>query len=185
MPRSFDEAARKKVKYGTRQAALQKGLARYFTGLPCVNDHVAERQTTNGACVVCCKEKADANRDKRRLAVQKSTERNKLKNADRRSKSYAEYKKRHAGKVNAQNALRAKKKLCRTPRWLTADDLWIIEQAYDLAKQRTELFGFSWHVDHVIPLQGKKVSGLHVPTNLQVIPAVENLRKLNKYEVSL
>ena len=65
----------------------------------------------------------------------------------------------------------------RTPKWLSEDDLWMIEEAYDLAKIRTEMFGFKWHVDHVIPLQGKKVSGFHVPTNLQVIPGVENCRK--------
>ena len=74
--------------------------------------------------------------------------------------------------------------LKRTPNWLTEDDLWMIEQAYELAGLRTKLFGFAWHVDHKIPLRGKHVSGLHVPTNLQVIPATENQRKTNKFEVS-
>lgn len=69
----------------------------------------------------------------------------------------------------------------RTPPWLSEDDLWAIQEAYLLAEKRTQLFGFSWHVDHVIPLRGKNVSGLHVPNNLQVIPAIDNLRKTNKY----
>ena len=73
--------------------------------------------------------------------------------------------------------------LNRTPIWLTQDDFWLIEEAYDLAGKRTELFGFSWHVDHIVPLRGKTVSGLHVPTNLQVIPWLENQRKTNKFEV--
>ena len=73
-------------------------------------------------------------------------------------------------------------KLLRTPKWLTADDLFMIEEAYHLAKLRTELLGIQYHVDHILPLQGKKVSGLHVPTNLQVIPAKENLKKSNKHE---
>ena len=70
-------------------------------------------------------------------------------------------------------------------KWLTGDDYWIIEQAYELASLRTKMFGFSWEVDHVLPMQGKIVSGLHVPTNLQVIPARLNRQKTNQYEVAL
>ena len=69
----------------------------------------------------------------------------------------------------------------RIPKWLTPDDIWLIKQAYSLARLRTKMFGFQWHVDHVIPLQGKFVSGLHVPTNLQVIPWNENVSKANKF----
>jgi hypothetical protein len=61
----------------------------------------------------------------------------------------------------------------------------VIAQAYELAALRTKMFGFQWEVDHAIPLQGKKVSGLHVPTNLQVIPATMNRQKNNRYEVVL
>jgi len=68
----------------------------------------------------------------------------------------------------------------RYPKWLTADDRWMIEQTYELAALRTKMFGFSWHVDHIVPLQGKTVSGLHVPTNLQVIPAIDNIQKGNR-----
>lgn len=83
-------------------------------------------------------------------------------------------------------ALKAQNKLARAqrvPAWLTDDDRWMIEQAYELAAKRTSIFGFTWHVDHKIPLKGRLVSGLHVPDNLQVLPAKENLRKNNQFEV--
>jgi hypothetical protein len=75
-------------------------------------------------------------------------------------------------------------KMQRTPKWLTEDDLWMIKQTYEFAALRTKMLGFSWHVDHIVPLQGKLVSGLHVPWNLQVIPAVENISKNNNFEVA-
>lgn len=82
----------------------------------------------------------------------------------------------------AHEGKRRAAKLLRTPNWLTPDDLFFIEEAYHLAKLRTETLGISYHVDHILPMQGKTVSGLHVPTNLQVIPAKINLQKSNKHE---
>ena len=75
-------------------------------------------------------------------------------------------------------------KTCRTPAWLTEDDHWMIEQAYELAALRSKMFGVAFEVDHVVPLQGKLVSGLHVPANVQGIPARMNRQKYNRCEVA-
>ena len=74
-------------------------------------------------------------------------------------------------------------KLQRTPAWLTESDLLRIKCYYQVAAMRTRESGQSWDVDHIIPLKGRFVSGLHVPNNLRVIPASENKRKTNTYEV--
>jgi hypothetical protein len=100
---------------------------------------------------------------------------------DRRDQARKKWSAANPGKDNASKALNVQSRKRRVPTWLSEDDKWMIAQAYELAALRTKMFGFAWHVDHVIPLQGKRVSGLHVPTNLQVIPGVENVRKGSTY----
>ena len=98
---------------------------------------------------------------------------------------FARYAQENRGKVNAKWMKREASKKCRTPSWLTNDEHWMIEQAYDIAAVRTKMLGIKHHVDHIVPLQGKTVSGLHVPWNLRVIPAKENQMKSNQLIQSL
>ena len=102
-------------------------------------------------------------------------------NPDKRKEYSKKYLENNRAKINAKLKKRYTAKLSRTPVWLSKEDTWLIEQAYDLAQLRSRIFGFQWHVDHVVPLQGKLVSGLHVPHNLQVIPAWDNRSKSNKF----
>jgi hypothetical protein len=76
--------------------------------------------------------------------------------------------KRHATKLNA------------TPDWLTKFDINYIKHLYIQAKELELLDGIKYHVDHIIPLQGKTVCGLHVPWNLQILEATENIKKGNR-----
>ena len=81
-------------------------------------------------------------------------------------------------------ALQAKRKsviLQRTPSW--DPDAHLIVAKYQVAAMLSQASGTPYHVDHIIPLQGKNVSGLHVFSNLRVIPGIENVKKSNKYTV--
>jgi 5-methylcytosine-specific restriction endonuclease McrA len=80
----------------------------------------------------------------------------------------------------AKEAKRRSGKLYATPTWLTDKQLSEIKSIYKLAKKLEKLTGIKYHVDHIVPLKGVSVCGLHVPWNLKAIPAEENLKKHNK-----
>lgn len=84
-------------------------------------------------------------------------------------------------KVRALNRkhspLRRAAKIHRTPKWLTEQDIETMTHLYEVAS----ILGM--HVDHIIPLRGKLVSGLHVPSNLQLLTPEANHVKYNNYEV--
>jgi hypothetical protein len=93
------------------------------------------------------------------------------------------YRAENKGKINALCAARKKVVKQRTPQWLTSFDRLKIRCMYQLAAMYTRENNEPWHVDHVIPLQGDVVSGLHVPRNLRVMRGLDNIKKKNKYEV--
>ena len=78
------------------------------------------------------------------------------------------------------NALAAKRRAAQmhaTPPWLTEQHFEAIEQFYVEAARLQAVDGIQRHVDHIYPLQGKTVCGLHVPWNLQVLTATANMHK--------
>lgn len=105
----------------------------------------------------------------------------------------AEYYKAHPEKLRAYNlrnrqrnpathlaAVQAGKmrKKRAVPAWA---DMKAIRQVYVEAKRLTAETGKLHHVDHIIPLAGKNVCGLHVAANLRAIEASENMRKHNSF----
>ena len=90
------------------------------------------------------------------------------------------WKEKNPEKVRQYIANRKAAKLQRTPPWVDHDAIAVF---YAEAARLTVETGIEHHVDHIIPLQGKLVSGLHVHTNLQVITAEENLKKNNSFTI--
>lgn len=77
---------------------------------------------------------------------------------------------RNARKVNA------------TPKWLTSEQNKQISDFYALAKDCSVVSGETYQVDHIVPIRGKTVCGLHVPWNLQVLPRYLNEKKSNRFD---
>lgn len=125
------------------------------------------------------KEWRDTNTDRKRNYRKAEYETNK----EAAKEASRVYRKLFAGKVNHWTRMRQCAKAQRVPVWLNASDKWLISEIYDLARLRTKCTGIEWHVDHIVPLRGKTVSGLHVPSNLQVIPESLNKVKRNIFGV--
>jgi len=94
------------------------------------------------------------------------------------------WKEANPAKVIANTTKRKKHIRLRTPNWLTPIDFERIQTQYQLASLLTKVTGSPWEVDHYVPLLGKNVSGLHVPSNLRIIPRQDNLAKSNRFEVN-
>jgi hypothetical protein len=101
-------------------------------------------------------------------------ERNKDQHLANSSKWYAENRHRKLASVTA----REKRCVLATPAWA---DKEAIVAMYEKAKRMTQETGIQHDVDHIVPLRGKLVSGLHTHDNLQVITSAENKRKAAKF----
>lgn len=190
---------------------MASGLKRYFTGEPCPHGHVCERRTSDQRCIQCSRDNRTAwgkkNREKvnaylrdwhaanperskffdRRKHANDAESRNRRSaewrnaNLDRMREFKTRWKKSNPDYVNADAAKRRSAKLLRSVPW--ADERGI-RWYYQQAKRLEEHFGATFHVDHILPLQGKLVSGFHHQDNLQILTEEENLRKNNRFDPS-
>ena len=117
-----------------------------------------------------------ANQKKNRASANVRNRRWRAAHLEQANANSARWAKANPGKRNARAARYRSAQLRATPKW--ADRLEI-QKVYDLAARFRSL-GCDFHVDHVIPLQGKNVCGLHVHNNLEIIEARTNRSKSNQ-----
>lgn len=84
------------------------------------------------------------------------------------------YAKKYPHRVNERNARRRLFEKAAMPQWA---DKKKIRAIYKQAENMTKDTGIKYQVDHIIPLRGKTVCGLHVESNLQILTINENSRK--------
>ncbi len=175
-------------------AAKLAGEKKYSTGVPCKKGHMSERYTSSTRCCECAlshdratyKEKYEKKIKPRRMLPEVRAEnarkaaeyRDRLseeKKAIAREKAKIrsrEWRKNNPGHRNALKYMYIADRTLRTPEW--ANHARIIEFYKNCPPGH--------HVDHIIPLRAKNVSGLHVDYNLQYLPAKENMRKNNRFD---
>lgn len=127
-----------------------------------VKYHSSRRATDADYRLKCC-----GYSKKYRANNPKYTEYNKLWNKENRARRNYLTTKRYTTKKNA------------CPKWLNDDQKTRISEFYWLAQDLKAVTGEDYEVDHIVPLQGKEVCGLHVPWNLQVLPSDLNRKKSN------
>lgn len=152
----------------TRRQALLSGSGLYFTGRPCKHGHVSARYSSGSICVECMRtpeylEKARNHGAKLRSTAEGSALIN--------SRS-ARWRKTPSGSYSMRRSRRLRRHRARlaTPKWAN------IAAMRDFIDSCPDGF----HLDHIIPLFGEDVCGLHILENLQFLPAQENIRKSNK-----
>lgn len=159
--------------------------------LDIINFSKCSRDGFQSKCKTCKSLYQKNNRSKKLIWQTTYRNNNKESLKEKRKKYYYENKQKeieYAKKWNFKNIdkLRAKYAKRRalknkaTPPWLTKEHFHQIQQFYTQAIILQKQTGIEFHVDHIHPLQGKNICGLHVPWNLQVIPKSENLKKGNK-----
>lgn len=108
------------------------------------------------------------------------TKRWKVENYEHYRAQQTEYSRKNSAKILHNTRMRQTRQKNATPSWVDVETLAAI---YEESARISKETGVLHHVDHIVPLTHEKVSGLHVPWNLQILPAQDNWSKGNKFEV--
>lgn len=179
------------------KTAKVKNLPKYFTGKPCKRGHISLRYTKDRRCIACRTEYKSKfwKENKKRLSEDNRKYRNENKEKEnKRTRDYyhnnidkfTQYRKKNREKINEylkQHYRKNKKKYVaktakRKATKLKATVLWANLEAIDNIYRNCPV---GYHVDHIVPLQGKNVCGLHVENNLQYLKASLNKSKGNRF----
>ncbi|HCJ8471908.1 TPA: hypothetical protein NV714_005863 [Escherichia coli] len=155
---------------GNRKNAKELGYKFYSTGKFCKNNNIEIRNLrAECVCPICFQQEKQRKikwKDANPIKYQKSKEKYRVEKKDNVKASHFKH--------NSKRRVKFKKSVI----YSELDQLVILE-AYKLSKIREKETGIKWHIDHMIPLNAKKVNGLHCAENIQVIPAFLNLKKNN------
>lgn len=102
-------------------------------------------------------------------------------NKDRMRDLNADWYRSNRDKASARDMRRRAGLQAASVDWGREFTSFVVSEAANVAAQREVITGFKWHIDHMVPIKCRKASGLHVWSNLQVIPALLNAKKLNRF----
>ena len=181
----------------TIKEAKALGAKHYFTGKKCQRGHLSPRFVSTRKCMSCsnlyCRDKYARNPDHNKRRAQEWYNNNhehsikrmalwRNNNRELSRQASTRWAKNNPARVLATMNARRARLLQAIPAWA---DLAAIRLVYEKRKQISLDTGMVHHVDHIVPLRGKLVCGLHVSWNLRIIPARDNLQKGSRIDTEL
>lgn len=152
----------------SRAEAKARGLRHFLPEEPCRKGHTSKRRTSDAGCLECHAEYMRGWLAKSPIAREQAVRRATLWQKENTLK-------RRRNSTRSRAGLRGA-----TPPWLTEEQRREIADFYWLAQDCSIVSGGKYHVDHIVPIAGENVCGLHVPWNLQVLPGHINRSKGNR-----